>query len=206
MLILAVFLVVGSLWWTNRQNNDSGQFTEQTPQPGAAAEQDGKDARKMVKVTAPTTAEVDEAKKAGTIPVTIDTARGPIELELRGDLMPLTVANFVKLAKAGFYDGLTFHRVEDWVIQGGDPQGTGTGGPGYAIKLETNPQMKNVRGAIAMARSSDPNSAGSQFYILRSDADWLNGQYAVFGNVKSGLEIVDKVRSYDKINKVTVGK
>lgn len=156
--------------------------------------------------TAPTQEEIAAAKKAGTIPVTIETARGNIEVDLRGDLMPLTVANFTKLAKSGFYDGLNFHRVENWVIQGGDPQGNGMGGPGYAIKLETNPQLRNVRGAIAMARSQNPDSAGSQFYILRTDASWLDGQYAVFGNVKSGLDVVDKIQPYDTIKKVTVGK
>jgi len=168
------------------------------------ANQSKVDERPMVKVDAPTAAEIEAAKKAGKIPVTLQTARGTIELELRGDLTPLTVANFVKLAKAGFYDGLTFHRVEDWVIKGGDPQGTGMGGPGYTIKLETHPNLKNVRGAIAMARTQDPNSAGSQFYILRTDESWLDGQYAVFGNVTSGLDVVDKIKSNDIIEKVTV--
>jgi len=145
-------------------------------------------------------------KEAGTIGATIESTRGLIELELRGDLMPLTVANFVKLAESGFYDGLTFHRVEDWVIQGGDPLGTGTGGPGYTIKLETHRELKNVRGALAMARKSDPDSAGSQFYILKEDASWLDGQYAVFGYVTSGLDVVDKIQIGDKMNKVTIAK
>lgn len=118
--------------------------------------------------------------------------------------MPLTVANFVKLAEANFYDGLTFHRVEDWVVQGGDPSGNGTGGPGYAIKLETHPDMKNVRGALAMARSANPDSAGSQFYILRTDAPWLDGQYAVYGHVDSGMETVDDLQVGDEITRVVI--
>ncbi len=134
--------------------------------------------------------------------VFIDTARGQIELEVYPDLMPITVANFDKLVQSGFYDGLKFHRVEDWVIQGGDPIGNGTGGPGWKIKLETSPQLKNVRGAVAMARASDPNSAGSQFYILKKDASWLDGQYAVFGKVVQGLDVVDLIQKGDLMKTV----
>lgn len=134
--------------------------------------------------------------------VTIDTAKGQIVLEVYPDLMPVTVANFDKLVQSGFYDGLKFHRVEDWVIQGGDPIGNGTGGPGWKISLETNPQLKNVRGAVAMARSTDPNSAGSQFYILKKDASWLDGQYAVFGKVVQGLDVVDLIQKGDLMKTV----
>ncbi|MEW6182690.1 MAG: peptidylprolyl isomerase [Bacillota bacterium] len=138
--------------------------------------------------------------------VTISTAKGEIELELYPKLMPITVANFEKLISQKFYDGLTFHRVEDWVIQGGDPEGNGTGGPGWSIKLETSPALKNVRGALAMARSRDPNSAGSQFYILKTDATWLDGQYAVFGKVTKGMDIVDKIAIGDKMQQVQLEK
>jgi peptidyl-prolyl cis-trans isomerase B (cyclophilin B) len=131
--------------------------------------------------------------------ITIDTAKGPITLEVYPDLMPVTVANFDKLVKAGFYNGLAFHRVEDWVVQGGDPQGNGTGGPGWQIKLETNPRLKNLRGAVAMARSMAPDSAGSQFYILKKDASWLDGQYAVFGKVAQGMDVVDRIQGGDKM-------
>jgi peptidyl-prolyl cis-trans isomerase B (cyclophilin B) len=134
--------------------------------------------------------------------VTIDTARGQIVMEVYPDLMPITMANFDKLVNAGFYDGLTFHRVEDWVIQGGDPIGNGTGGPGWKIRLEINPRLNNVRGAVAMARSLDPNSAGSQFYILKKDASWLNGQYAVFGKVVQGMDVVDQVQKGDPMKTV----
>lgn len=138
--------------------------------------------------------------------VIIATAKGEIEMELYPKLMPITVANFEKLIGQKFYDGLTFHRVEDWVIQGGDPSGNGTGGPGWSIKLETNPELKNVRGALAMARSRDPNSAGSQFYILKTDAPWLDGQYAVFGKVTKGMEIVDQIAIGDKMQQVRLVK
>jgi cyclophilin family peptidyl-prolyl cis-trans isomerase len=131
--------------------------------------------------------------------IVIDTAKGQIVMDVYPDLMPITVANFDKLVKAGFYNGLAFHRVEDWVIQGGDPKGNGTGGPGWSIKLETSARLKNVRGALAMARSMDPDSAGSQFYILKKDASWLDGQYAVFGMVVQGMDVVDQIRIGDKM-------
>lgn len=136
--------------------------------------------------------------------VIINTIKGNIELELHPAKMPITVENFLKLTNDGFYNGLTFHRVEDWVVQGGDPKGTGTGGPGWQIKLETHPDLKNVRGALAMARSANPDSAGSQFYILRTDASWLDGQYAVFGAVTSGMDVVDKLAQGDQMEQVKV--
>ncbi|MGI6406094.1 MAG: peptidylprolyl isomerase [Syntrophaceticus sp.] len=135
--------------------------------------------------------------------VTIETTKGRIVLEVYPELMPITVANFDKLVQSGFYNGLKFHRVEDWVIQGGDPKGNGTGGPGWTIKLETNPQLKNLRGAVAMARAMDPNSAGSQFYILKTDASWLDGQYAVFGKVTEGMDVVDQIQIGDIMETVT---
>lgn len=131
--------------------------------------------------------------------VVIETAKGNIEMEVYPELMPVTVGNFEKLVKSNFYNGLTFHRVEEWVIQGGDPQGNGNGGPGWSIPLETNPKLTNVRGAVAMARSTDPNSAGSQFYILKKDTRQLDNQYAVFGKVVKGMEIVDQIAIGDKM-------
>lgn len=131
--------------------------------------------------------------------VVIETAKGNIEMEVYPQLMPVTVDNFEKLVKSNFYNGLTFHRVEEWVIQGGDPQGDGTGGPGWSIPLETNPKLTNVRGAVAMARSTDPNLAGSQFYILKKDARQLDNQYAVFGKVIKGMDIVDQIAAGDKM-------
>ena len=136
--------------------------------------------------------------------VSIVTDKGEIVVSLRPDLMPVTVENFVSLVEKGFYNGLTFHRVEDWVIQGGDPLGTGTGGSDKKIKLETHAELKNVKYAIAMARTSDPNSATSQFYILKKDAPSLDGGYAVFGNVIQGQEVVGKIVKGDKMKEVKV--
>ena len=151
----------------------------------------------------PTQAEIDAAKKAGTVHAMITTAKGDIEVELYGSDTPLTVANFVKLVNAKFYDGLIFHRVLDdpgfSIIQGGDPNGDGTGGPGYQIKREIVPKLKHIAGALAMARSTDPDSAGSQFYICRGVIPHLDGEYAVFGKVVKGLDVAKKIKQNDKI-------
>jgi len=126
---------------------------------------------------------------------------GEIELELYQDIAPITVDNFVKLVNKGFYNGLTFHRViKGFMIQGGCPYGTGTGGPGYSIKGEfiangVNNTLKHTRGVISMARAMDPDSAGSQFFIMHQDAPHLDGQYAAFGKVTRGIEVVDLIAS-----------
>jgi cyclophilin family peptidyl-prolyl cis-trans isomerase len=124
---------------------------------------------------------------------TVHTNRGAIELELYADDAPKTVDNFVKLARDGFYDGLIFHRViPDFMIQGGDPTGTGRGGPGYQFEDEFN-QNKVDRGALAMANAG-PNTNGSQFFIVTADAcPWLDGKHTVFGRVTSGLEVADTI-------------
>jgi peptidyl-prolyl cis-trans isomerase B (cyclophilin B) len=126
---------------------------------------------------------------------TITTNHGPIELELFDDDAPKTVENFRKLAADGFYDGIVFHRViKDFMIQGGCPQGTGTGGPGYTFEDEFN-QHKVVRGALAMANAG-PNTNGSQFFIVTTDAaPWLDGKHTVFGEVTSGMDVVDKIEA-----------
>jgi len=138
--------------------------------------------------------------------IMLNTVKGDIELELYPDQMPITVGNFLKLTEDGYYSGLTFHRVEHWVVQGGDPKGNGTGGPGWTIKLETHDDLKNLRGAVAMARSANPDSAGSQFYILKTDANWLDGQYAVFGKVTKGMDVIDELEIGDKMEEVKVIK
>ena len=126
---------------------------------------------------------------------------GEIELELYPEFAPITVDNFVKLVNKGFYNGLTFHRIiKGFMIQGGCPLGTGTGGPGHQIKGEFlangfNNPIKHERGTISMARAMDPNSAGSQFFIMHQDAPYLDGQYAAFGKVIRGIEVVDKAAS-----------
>jgi len=129
---------------------------------------------------------------------------GEIRLEFYPEDAPKTVENFVTLAKKGFYNGLNFHRVvPDFVVQGGCPKGNGTGGPGYTIKAEFNKQ-KHVRGTLAMARSQDPDSAGSQFYVCYGNTPHLDGQYTVFGKVVSGMEHVDRIKQGDKMTSVTI--
>ena len=125
--------------------------------------------------------------------VTLHTNQGAIELELFDDDAPKTVQNFTKLAGDGFYDGVIFHRViPDFMIQGGDPTGTGTGGPGYQFEDEFN-DHKIVRGAVAMANAG-PNTNGSQFFIVTTDAaPWLDGKHTVFGRVTTGMDVVDKI-------------
>jgi len=129
---------------------------------------------------------------------------GEIRVEFFPADAPKTVENFVTLAKKGFYNGLKFHRVvSGFVAQGGDPKGDGTGGPGYTIKAEFNKQ-KHVRGSVAMARSQDPDSAGSQFYITFGPQTHLDGNYTVFGKVVSGMEHVDAIVQGDKMTAVTI--
>ena len=134
--------------------------------------------------------------------ITITMAHGKkIRIELYPETAPITVENFIKLVQDGFYDGLTFHRViPGFMIQGGCPNGTGTGGPGWHIKGEfasngvENP-LKHTRGVISMARAMDPDSAGSQFFIMHQDAPHLDGQYAAFGKVVEGMDVVDEIAS-----------
>ena len=124
---------------------------------------------------------------------------GTITVELDADTAPITVTNFVNLAKDGFYDNLTFHRIMDgFVIQGGDPNGDGTGGADQTIKGEFSSngvenEISHTRGTISMARAQDPDSASSQFFIVQEDSDYLDGNYAAFGHVTSGMEIVDQI-------------
>jgi cyclophilin family peptidyl-prolyl cis-trans isomerase len=140
-------------------------------------------------------------KQTGVI--TLDNGQ-QIRIEFYPADAPKTVENFVTLAKKGFYNDLTFHRVvPDFVVQGGCPQGTGTGGPGYTIKAEFNTQ-KHVRGTVAMARSAQPDSAGSQFYICYGTTPHLDNNYTVFGKVVSGMEHVDRIKQGDKMKSVVI--
>jgi cyclophilin family peptidyl-prolyl cis-trans isomerase len=129
---------------------------------------------------------------------TLHTSEGPIELELHSDDAPNTVDNFIKLARDGFYVGVIFHRViPDFMIQGGDPTGTGTGGPGYQFEDEIN-QHAVERGALAMANAG-PNTNGSQFFIVTVEsAPWLDGKHTVFGRVTSGMDVVDRISEVDR--------
>ncbi len=140
-------------------------------------------------------------KQTGVI--TLDNGN-EIRMEFYPADAPKTVENFVTLARKGFYNNLTFHRVvPDFVVQGGCPKGTGTGGPGYTIPAEFNKQ-KHLRGTVAMARSQDPNSAGSQFYICYGPTPHLDGNYTVFGKVTSGMEHVDRIKQGDRMKSVAI--
>ena len=151
--------------------------------------------------------------------ITIEMNTGKIiKAELYPEIAPNTVKNFISLVKRGYYNGICFHRViEGFMIQGGDPTGTGTGGPGYSIKGEFTSNgfknnLKHSRGVLSMARTMMPNSAGSQFFIMHQDSPHLDGQYASFGKVIEGIEVVDKIASvrtdwYDKpLEKVIIEK
>lgn len=136
--------------------------------------------------------------------VLIETDLGSIKIELLPDVAPNTVANFKVLASNGYYDGIIFHRViPGFMAQTGDPTGTGTSGPGYKINAEFN-ATKHVRGTVAMARTADPDSAGSQFYICFGPQPHLDRQYTVFGQVVEGMEVVDQVKNGTVMNRVTL--
>lgn len=139
--------------------------------------------------------------KENTVNIVIDTNMGEIKAELYPDVAPVTVKNFIDLIKKGFYNGLTFHRViEGFMIQGGCPKGNGTGGPGYCIKGEfrangVKNDLKHERGVLSMARAMDPDNAGSQFFIMHETSPHLDGQYAAFGKVTDGMDVVDRIAS-----------
>jgi peptidyl-prolyl cis-trans isomerase B (cyclophilin B) len=139
-----------------------------------------------------------------SLTATFNTSRGPIQVELYPDKAPLTVANFVNLAKHGFYDGLIFHRViPDFMIQGGCPEGSGRGGPGYRFEDETNNGLGHDRGVLSMANAG-PSTNGSQFFITHVATPWLDGKHTVFGKVTAGLDVVDAVKQGDVIESLTV--
>lgn len=136
----------------------------------------------------------------------LETTQGKVKFLLYTEDAPITAANFIELADKKFYDGLTFHRYEpNFVIQGGDPSGNGTGGSGKNIKLEVTPKLKHdAAGAVAMARSQHPDSASCQFYITLAPTPFLDMNYAVFGRVTEGLDAVTKLRAGDKMNRVYI--
>lgn len=145
-----------------------------------------------------------DVKERPVVTMTMESGEA-IVLELFPDAAPNTVANFISLVEDGFYDGLTFHRViPDFMIQGGDPNGDGTGDPGYGIKGEFQSNgfeqntVKHERGVLSMARANDPNSAGSQFFIMVNEASYLDGDYAAFGKVLEGMETVDAIVAVER--------
>ena len=139
-----------------------------------------------------------------SLTATFDTAKGVIKVDLLPEKSPLTVANFVNLAQHGFYDGLSFHRViPDFMIQGGCPEGSGRGGPGYRFADETNNGVRHERGVLSMANAG-PNTNGSQFFITHVPTPHLDGKHTVFGKVLEGLDVVDSVAGGDLINSVKI--
>jgi len=154
---------------------------------------------------APAKAPAKTAPKTMSV-ITMQTTKGVIKFTLLPQYAPIHVEKFIALTKKKFYDGLVFHRVvPGFVIQGGDPSGNGSGGPGYTIKAEFS-DRKHLLGTVAMARTPDPNSAGSQFYICLDALPSLDGQYTTFGQVYEGIEVVEKIAKGDKMTKVTVAE
>ena len=152
-----------------------------------------------------TTQPSQEEKNMDTKTAIIETNKGKIKAELYTKEAPITAGNFISLANSGFYTGITFHRYEPgFVIQGGDPNGDGTGGSPNKIKLEINPKLTHVKGALAMARTNDPNSASSQFYIVLEPSHFLDGNYAVFGKVIEGMDVAMSLRAGDRMTRVTI--
>ena len=136
--------------------------------------------------------------------VSIETSKGTIKLTLFEDKTPKTVENFSKLTKDGFYDGLEFHRViPDFMVQGGCPEGTGTGGPGYKFEDEFHPELRHSKPGILSMANAGPNTNGSQFFITHVPTPWLDDKHSVFGEVTEGQDIVDSIEQGDKIVKVT---
>ncbi|HEX2951719.1 MAG TPA: peptidylprolyl isomerase [Armatimonadota bacterium] len=157
------------------------------------------------KLTPPSEGDIAAAREHGKYTAILHTNKGDITLTLDGEAAPVHVANFVKLARAGFYNGVKFHRVvPNFVIQTGDPTGTGMGGPGYRINFEKN-SLKHTKGALGMARSQDPNSAGSQFYITLEATPFLDGNYVVFGYTTDGMDVVSNISQGDTLESVEIG-
>lgn len=170
------------------QEIEAQQQTAQQSQPAAGPSSSG-------------SANLDSSVPASAT-ATIKTAKGDIVLTLYGKDAPNTVKNFISKAQSGFYNGLIFHRVEDWVIQGGDPKGNGTGGGTMPTELNDRPF---VTGSLGVARGGDISvSNDSQFFITKSDASWLNNQYTNFGIVTSGMDVVNKIAIGDKIESITI--
>ena len=136
---------------------------------------------------------------------TIKTAKGDIVLELHADKTPRTVKNFTDLAEKGYYDGLTFHRVlADFMIQGGCPDGTGAGGPGYKFEDEFHPELRHTGPGILSMANAGPNTNGSQFFITHVETSWLDGKHSVFGRVIEGQDVVDAIAAGDVMEKVVI--
>jgi len=192
LVLLATMLVLTGCSQTSEQ-----ETTQQTTQSTQTTQTKGDaDMKAIVTMKTVTVDKTDAQKPIVTIEM---ESGGIIKAELYPDVAPITVENFISLIEKGFYNGLTFHRnIPGFVIQGGCPQGTGTGGPGYTIKGEFSSNgvennLKHTRGVLSMARAMDPDSAGSQFFIMHADAPHLDGDYAAFGMVTEGMDYVDSI-------------
>jgi len=151
------------------------------------------------------TEQIQKTPKTKNRTAVVETTKGTFQFELFEDKAPVTTANFIKLAASGFYTGLKFHRYEPgFVIQGGDPKGDGTGGSKETIVLEIHPGLRHVKGAVGMARSQNPNSASSQFYVTLAPAHFLDDNYAVFGLVTEGMEVVLTLRPGDSMKEIKI--
>ena len=194
MLVLAMFLTTGCK-------------SKSPSQEGAMKQEEGKEIEMTEQKTwtEPTEVVVEDGKRYTAI---IKTSKGEIECELFAKDAPLSITNFKYLADGGFYNGLTFHRVEPgFVVQGGDPEGTGSGGPGYTIPAEI--KHKHPKGALAWARTGDAvnperRSSGSQFYITLDSTPFLDGSYTVFGQTVKGMDVVGKIERGDKIEAIEI--
>jgi peptidyl-prolyl cis-trans isomerase B (cyclophilin B) len=204
-ILLAALLLIAAIGCTNtyaNTNTTSGKTGEEPAAPGS----ESTEAEPAKENEAPETEEPKKTEEEPTVnnyPIATITMKdgGVMKLELYPDIAPNTVKNFIALANSGFYDGLTFHRIiADFMIQGGDPDGMGSGGPGYSIKGEFasngfKNDLKHKRGVISMARTMVPDSAGSQFFIMHADAPHLDGEYAAFGMLLEGFDVLDKIAS-----------
>jgi peptidyl-prolyl cis-trans isomerase B (cyclophilin B) len=187
-LILSLVLAFFVFGCGGEEQTQTEQSQEQPQEKKQEISEQTTEAERMTK---PITQEPIERDKNPI--VVIETDFGNIELELFWDKTPKTAENFLRLTISGFYDGLTFHRViPNFVVQGGCPLGNGTGGPGYSVDFE-KADTKHLRGSLGMARSQDPNSAGSQFYFCLNDLANLDGNYVVFGKVLKGMDVIDKI-------------
>lgn len=196
LLVMVSLLVVGGVYWFKQQKPAPEAPSAQTTLTQPATQQGG------VMDTDKSASESSVQNQGGEEPATanrvqLTTSRGTITLELFGQQAPGTVQNFLTKAQSGFYQGLTFHRVEDWVIQGGDPFGNGTGGGTMPTELSDVPFE---RGSLGVARGGNiAVSNDAQFFICTKDCGWLTGQYTIFGKVVDGIEVVDQIRVGDKI-------
>ncbi|MBP6881930.1 MAG: peptidylprolyl isomerase [Candidatus Levybacteria bacterium] len=177
-------------------------FTQQQQQ--AQQQQAAQQAQQQAAQSVITNVSALDQYKTASATAIITTSKGEITLQLYGDVAPYTVANFIKKAKDGFYNGLTFHRVEGWVIQGGDPVGTGTGGGNIAVEFNDKPFVTGSLGSASRGDGKVQNDA--QFFITKSDSSHLNGAYTNFGIVTEGMDVVNKIAIGDKITGITIKK